>query len=177
MPTSDRERAVDAVDVLNDFIGDFITGGNVLREYAKQHHEGKLALVAMIPIQKMCISYLVLAFAKFEEFWKHYHDLVPDEHHNACKTILKTLRARKVTDFRKRCVGHIWDRKHQRPLAHSEVLNALNVIATPNLGEFLGWINNPKANVYPSTVVSVVEAVRDAVMLTHRIQPDEIVDR
>ncbi len=177
MPTSERERAVDAVDVLNDFIGDFITGGNVLSEYAKQHHEKKLALIVMIPIQKMCISYLVLAFAKFEEFWKHYHDLVPNEHHKACKTILKTLRDRKVTDFRNRCVGHIWDRKRQRPLTHSEVLNALKVIAAPNLGEFLRWINNPNANVYPSTVVSVVEAIRDAVMLTHSIRPNEIVGR
>src|SRR5450759_3858364 len=106
MATTDRARAVDAVDVLNDFVGDFITGGMVLREYAKHHHEGTLPLELMVPIQKMCLSYVVLAFAKFEEFWKHYHDLVPDEHRDGCKSILKALRVRKVTDFRNRCVGH-----------------------------------------------------------------------
>lgn len=36
---TDRARAIDAVDVLNDFIGDFVTGTMVLREYSKQHNE------------------------------------------------------------------------------------------------------------------------------------------
>ncbi len=75
MGATDRDRAVDVVDVLNDFIGDFITGGMVLRGYSRQHQEGKLPLMVMIPVQKMCVSHLVLAFAKFEEFWTHYHDL------------------------------------------------------------------------------------------------------
>ena len=177
MATSDRGRAVDAADVLNDFIGDFITGVMVLREYSKQHQEGKLQLELMIPIQKMCLSYLVLAFAKYAEFWKHYHDLVPQEHHNACKTILKSMQIRKITEFRNRCIGHIWDNGKQRPLAHSEVMSALATITAPDFAAFLNWINNPKANTYPSTVVSVVETVRDSLMLAHGIQPHEIVDR
>ena len=125
----------------------------------------------------MCLSYLVLAFAKFEEFWGHYHNLVPQEHRDACKSIVKTLRARKVAEFRNRCVGHIWDSEKQRPLAHSEVMSALAAIAVPNFAEFLNWINNPKANTYSSTVVSVVEAVRNALVLAYGIQPHEIVNR
>lgn len=177
MTTSDRARAVDAADVLNDFIGDFITGVMVLHEYSKQHREGKLQLVQMIPIQKMCLSHLVLALAKFEEFWKHYHDLIPQEHRDACKSILKAMRTRKVSEFRNRCVGHIWDKGKQRPLAHSEVMTALEAIAVPDFAAFLSWINNPKANTYPLTVVSIVETVRDALVSAHSIQPEEFVDR
>ncbi len=37
-----RNKASDAVDLLNDFIGDLITGTNVLREYMKEQREGRL---------------------------------------------------------------------------------------------------------------------------------------
>ena len=173
----DRARAIDAADVLNDFIGDFITGVMVFREYSKELQEGRIKLEMMVPIQKMCLSSLVLAFAKFEEFWKHYHDVVPKEHRDACKSILKAIQVRKITEFRNRCVGHIWDNAKQRPLAHSEVMRALEVMAVPNFAAFLDWINNPKANTYPSTVVSIVEAVRDAIVAGHGIRPEEIVNR
>ena len=119
----------------------------------------------------------MLAFEKYEEFWKHYHDLVPQEHRDACKAILNSIRVRKVAEFRNRCVGHIWDKGKQRPLAQSEVLSALATIVVPDFAAFLNWINNPKANTYPSTVVSVVEAVRDALVLVYSIQPQEIVSR
>jgi hypothetical protein len=177
MPAIDRGRAVDAADVLNDFIGDFITGVMVFREYEAQARAGKVPLDMMVGIQKMCVSHLVLAFAKFEEFWKHYHDVVPGEHREACRAIRTTIRERKVSEFRNRCVGHIWSNDARRPLKHSEVMEALQTLVNQDLGAFLRWINNPEANAYPSTVVSVIEAVRDAIVAEHGIRPEEIVDR
>jgi hypothetical protein len=174
---TDRARAIDAVDVLNDFIGDFVTGAMVLREYSRQHNENKLLLEQMIPIQKMCISYVVLAFAKFEEFWEHYHDFVPLENRDACKAVLKVVRIRKITEFRNRAVGHIWDRKTGRPLKHSEIMSAIAAIATPDLAAFLDWVNNPAINAGTSTVVSLIETIRDSIALKHNIEPDEIVRR
>ena len=35
MSTSDRARAVNAADILNDFVGDYITGVIVLHEYSR----------------------------------------------------------------------------------------------------------------------------------------------
>jgi hypothetical protein len=125
----------------------------------------------------MCLSHLVLAFAKFGEFWKHYHQLVPDAHRAHGKAMLKAIRARKIEDFRNRCVGHIWDNERKRPLAQSEVMNSLSVMASPDFDSFLNWINSPTANAYPSTVVSVVEAIRDAIAAAHGIQPDEVIHR
>lgn len=177
MTAIDRTRAIDAADVLNDFIGDFVTGVMVFHEYSAHLKAGKLSHEMMVGIQKMCLSNIVLAFAKFEEFWKHYHDVVPIEHHDACKSILKAIRTRRITQFRNRVVGHIWNTSERRPLRHSEVMQALESMAAQNFGAFLDWINNPKANTYPSTVVSIVEAVRDAIAAVHSIRPEEIVNR
>jgi len=173
----DRERAVDAVDVLNDFIGDFITGVMVFRTYATYLKAGKIPLEMMVGIQKMCVSSIVLAFAKFEEFWRHYHDVVQAEHRDACKDVLKAIRARKITEFRNRVAGHIWNAKTKRPLKNSEVMQALELMAAPHFDAFLDWVNNPVVNAYPTTVVSVIEAVRDGIAAVHDIRPEEIVNR
>lgn len=177
MVTPEKTRVADAAHVLNDFIGDFITGVMVFHEYSKQYQLGKMTLEAMVPIQKMCLSNIVLAFAKLEEFWKHYHDLIPHEHRDACKEILKSLRVRKVKDFRNKYVGHIWDNSKQRPLVHSEVMYSLSILAAPDFDSFLDWINTPRENIYPKTVVSVVEAVRDSLMFHHGLLPKEVINR
>ena len=178
MATIDKSRATDAADVLNDFVGDFITGVMVFREYAAELKAGRISLEMMVGIQKMCLSNIVLAFAKFEEFWKHYHDVVPVEHRNACKSILNAIRTRKVTEFRNQVVGHIWNTSKRRPLRQSEIMQALESMAAHDFGAFLDWINNPKAYTYPpSTVVSIVEAVRNAIVAAHGISPEEVVNR
>src|SRR5260370_36490612 len=106
---SDRDRAVDAVAVLNDFVGDFVAGSMILREYAQRHLDGAFRRDQMIAVSNLCLSHLILTFAKFEEFWSHYNDLVPKEQHGACKSIMKFTQGRKITNFRNRYVGHIWD--------------------------------------------------------------------
>lgn len=177
MPITNRARAIDAADVLNDFISDFVTGVMVFREYSAHLRAGKLSLEMMVGVQKMCLSNVVLAFAKFDEFWKHYHDVVPLEHREACKSILKAVHTRKITEFRNRVVGHIWNTTAQRPLRHSEIMQALDFMTANDFEGFLNWVNNPEANTYPSTVVSVVEAVRNTIVSAYGIRPEEIVNR
>jgi hypothetical protein len=176
-PGNLRARAVDAADVLNDFLGDFVVGVMVFREYAAYLQQGKLLVMQMVPIQKMCISNLVLAFAKFDEFWHHYSDVVPEAHREACKQVLREIRERKITDFRNHCVGHIWNKSQRRPLAHSEVMAALEVMVRQDFPSFLKWINDPHGNGYPKTVVSVIETVRDAICKEHQIAPEELIER
>jgi len=64
MSDTDRKRVLDAVDILNDFIGDLITGVMVFREYSRELKAGRITMVQMVPIQKMCISHLVLTLSK-----------------------------------------------------------------------------------------------------------------
>src|SRR5688572_15995678 len=114
MTADQRARAIDAVDVLNDLVGDFVTGSMVLREQEAHFKKGALTLHQMVGVQKMCLSHLVLALAKCIEFWEKYHGLVPAKHRDTFKLMNRKIRAREVASFRNSCVGHIWNDEQQR---------------------------------------------------------------
>lgn len=172
-----RERTIDAVAVLNDFIGDFITPERAFQDFAGRLKHGEFPVESFVPLQRMCISHIALAFAKLEEFWEHYHDLVPGECRDDLKAVLKEMRSRGITEFRNRCAGHIWDKKAKRPLKHSEVLDAIERMANGDFPAFLKWVNDPANNDYPRTVVSVIEMVRNKIAAQHSILPEEVVGR
>jgi hypothetical protein len=177
MPDTLKMRALDAVDTLTDFIGDLIAGVMVLREYVIAREKGCLEELTLITIRKMCLSHVVLTLCKFHEFWQHYKDLVPLEHREAAKDILKTLEKKKIKDLRNKWVGHIWDKDRKRPLIHSEIIERFDILVDGDLSTFLDWINNPKNNTYPTTVVSIVEEIRNSIMTTHGISLKEIIAR
>jgi hypothetical protein len=172
-----RNKAIDAVDLLNDFIGDLITGANVLREYMKEQREGRLDVRLMVPIQRMCLSHLILTLNKWCEFYEKYSQLVADEHREAVKGLNRELKDKKVKEFRHKCIGHIWDKEHRRPLIHSEIMTRLENITGGSLPCFLSWINNPQNNTSPNTVVSIVETVRDSISARYQITEAEVIGR
>jgi len=172
-----RERALDAVDVLNDFIGDFITSERAFRYFAGRLQRGEFSQESFVALQRMCISYIALAFAKVEEFWEHYHDIIPPDCRDECKKVLKEIRERKIKNFRNRCVGHIWDSKAKRPLRHSEVIAGIEQMSKSDFHGFLKWVNDPRGNAYPNTVVSIVETVRDKLAEKYGIRPEEVTSR
>jgi len=177
MCDTDRNRAVDAVDILNDFIGDLITGVMVLRDYSHALKVGRLAMVQMVPIQKMCVSHLVLTLAKWLEFYDRYHDLIPDTYRDEIKRKNKILNDKKVRHFRNVVIGHLWDKDKKRPLVLSEIMSRLEIILGPKPGEFLKWINDPENEEYPNTLVSVVEALRADLMNKYSIAPEQAIER
>jgi hypothetical protein len=174
---TDRQLAIDAADLLNDFIGDIVTGVMAYREYDQQHRSGRLPLNLMIPIQKMCLSHLTLTLSKWLEVHEKYHAIFPTETVAVCRELNKTIRQRGIPDFRNKCIGHIWDKKVGRPLVQSEIMARLDKIVAGDLPAFLKWLNDPKGNTYPETVVSIVEKIRDDLVAQHGIRPDEIIDR
>ena len=173
----DRDNAIDAVDVLNDVIVDLIAVTNVFIDYRQRLKEGKFSAEQMSTVQKMCFSHLVLSFCKLLEFWERYHRLVPENHREVLKSLNAEIRKIGAKDFRNMVAGHIWDKKHQRPLRHSEIMLRLNGLIGKHADDFLYWINNPKNNTYPETIVSVVETIRDAIVQAHTIDPEEIIKR
>ena len=174
---SERQLAIDAADILNDFIGDLITGVMLFREYREHHRQGRIALSTMIPIQKMCFSHLVLTLAKWLEFYNHYNTILPDDCREICRALNKTIRNKKIRGFRNTCIGHVWDKKLKRPLLQSEIMSKLIKITGKKADDFLLWINDPIDNVYPKTIVSIVEEIRDSLVKKYGITPSEIIDR
>ncbi|MDX9762878.1 MAG: hypothetical protein RBT82_12560, partial [Desulfomonilia bacterium] len=74
-------------------------------------------------------------------------------------------------------IGHIWDKDNKRPLHNSEILRRVNEITQNNIEEFLKWVNDPTDNVFPKTVVSIVETVRDRLVQDFKIDYDEITNK
>ena len=91
---ANRDMAIDAVDVLNDLIGDLIAGTNVFIDYRQRLKSGQFRVDQMSAVQKMCFSHLVLSFCKLLEFWEHYHGLVPDTHRKDIERLNTKIRRR-----------------------------------------------------------------------------------
>jgi hypothetical protein len=172
----DRETAVHAAAILNDFIGDLVGATMLFRHWDNQFRKGHIPSDVMVNVQKICISHLVLTLCKFEEFHERFNRVIPSQHSKACKALRREIKTKRVVEFRNKCVGHIWDKKQQRPLLHSEIMTCLAQLTGGDIAGFLNWIN-PTANELPSDVVSIVETVRDALMSDYSISPDEFIQR
>jgi len=172
-----REKAVHAVDILNDFIGDLIGGTNLLRHWVGEVQAGRCPQSTMLNVQKICVSHLVLTLCKFVEFYNQFKQVIPQEHQNRCKALVGEINRKGVVKFRHKCVGHIWDEDQDRPLIHSEIKTRLDQITDGDMPGFLTWINNPESNEFPSDVVSIVDTVRKALVAKYSVSPGEIIDR
>jgi len=177
MSDTTRAQVVDAVDLLNDFIGDCVASVMVLRTYAVGLQAKPNDGTALVALHKMCISYIVLTLYKWIEFYRKYQRVIPQELLNECKELTKKLERKDIIAFRHKCIGHIWDDEQGRPLFNTEIMDRLNKIIDNNLDAFLNWVHDPKGSVYPTTIVSIVETLRDALARRHQIDPKEIIER
>lgn len=131
-----RNDAVDATDILNDFVGDFVSGVMVLIEYRTILLNDPVQKDALIAIQKMCLSHLILTLYKWLEFYEKYHSLFEGELKNECKELTKIIKSRNIDTFRNKCVGHIWDKDKKRPMYNSEIDKYLNKIMLYDIEKF-----------------------------------------
>jgi len=174
----DRSSALDAVHVLNDLVGDFVTGVMVFVYLQERYKAGVLSYDQMVGVQKMCLSHLALALCKCVEFWGRYHNFVASEHAESFKGIVRAIQKRKIEDFRNQYAGHIWNKREKRPLSPSEVMEHLYRLSPDKtVYSFLDWINKPGDNACPKTVVAIVEKVRDDIQARFSITSDEVVYR
>lgn len=158
-----RARAIEAFWILNDFVGDLI-GATKAFEYfdTPKFKAGATERVLRI-YNKMAGSFLFLTLAKWIEFYDRYQVLIPAEMRTACEQLQKELDSRGVREFRNKVVGHIWSKKHHRPLFRSEIEELDKKITKGNVSAFLKWINDPSNNRFGLTVVGTSEAVRDEI--------------
>jgi len=73
----------------------------------RAHKQGLLNMGQMVSVQKIYLSNLILALTKWLEFYKHYHDLIPEEFRSTVKSTNKVLNEKKVRKFRNKCIGHV----------------------------------------------------------------------
>ena len=122
----------------------------------------------------MCVSYLILSLAKCAEFWRHFQDVVPADCSAEWKRLLREVDRREIKQFRNTFVGHIWDTKLCRPLTNPEIEQAVTTIVDGDEEAFIAWCNNTDGNMYPKTVVSIVEKTRDRIGEEAKLTDQEI---
>ncbi len=171
-----RNSAIEAVIVLNYPIADFVAGTIVFIDYRARYKSKELSDIQLSAVERMCFSHLALSLFKLLEFWERYHQLLPERHHADLKELNKKIRKKGVENFRNKVSGHILDKKSQEPLKPAEITNLLEGLIGEHADTFLNWINNPSANTYPNTVVSIVETIRDSIARQYVITPDEIIN-
>ena len=111
----------------------------------------------------MCLSRLFLTLDKWAEFYARFHHVVPADCRGACKQLVKEVARRKIRSFRNTFVGHIWSKKSRRPFTQDEIGAAVLETVEGDQEAFVRWCNNHEANVYPTTVVSIIERARDRI--------------
>jgi hypothetical protein len=156
-----RARAVEAVRILNQFIGDFTVGTRGLEIYELPRIAAHVSPRIRKGLNRMAISYLVISLAKWEEFSRRYRAILPDDSIDACRSLRKKVIDRGIVDFRNKVVGHIVDDDTKGALTYSEIDQRLDRVLNGSLEDFLVWINNPAENTFPNSVVAITEHVRD----------------
>jgi hypothetical protein len=158
-----RERAVEAFLILNDFVGDLIGATRAFEYFDTPKFKAGATNQVLRICNKMADSFLFVTLAKWIEFYDRYHVLIPSDTRNICEQLRNELDKRGVREFRNKVVGHIWSKKHGRPLLPKEIEELDRKIIRGDAKEFLRWVNDPKNNSLGATIVGTSEAVRDAI--------------
>ena len=162
-------RAIEAVRILNEFIGDFIVGTEGLKIYDLPSIEPRVSRRVAIGLNRMMMSYLVISLAKWDEFYRRYRAILPSDVRDACLSLQNEIKSRGIIDLRNKVVGHILDDVTKRPLTASEIDRLLDRVVNGSREDFLLWINNPADNTFPNSVIAITEHVRDRLRDEYRI--------
>ncbi len=158
-----RQDAIYAFQILNYFVGDLVTASQIRRLFQSSIITSKVSPATIDCANRMCLSYLFLTLVKWTEFYDRFHHVIPADCRADCKSLLKEVDRRDIKRFRNTFVGHIWDTKHGRPLTNPEIEVAVTAIVEGDKDAFSTWCNDHKGNVYPVTVVSIVEHTRNRI--------------
>ena len=105
--TETKERAVEALWILNDFIGDLITAVRTNEYFDSPKFKAGATDKVLRLCNKMAGSFLFVTLAKWIEFYDHHKALIPTEIRGKCKQLRNELNRRGVRKFRNEVVGHI----------------------------------------------------------------------
>jgi hypothetical protein len=169
-----RERAIEAFWILNDFIGDLITGTRAIEYFETPKFKARATDQVLRNYNKMAESFLFVTLAKWIEFYDRYHLVIPANIRPICKRLRHQLDRRGVREFRNKVVGHIWSKKHRRPLLPKEIDELDTKITNGDGKAFLKWLNDPTANRLGTTIVGTSEVVRDAIRTKWSLLDEEL---
>jgi hypothetical protein len=169
-----RDRAIEAFWLLNDFVGDLITGTKAFEYFDTPKFKLGATEQVLRGYNKMADSFLFITLAKWIEFYDRYHPVISPDQRNVCKLLRDELDNRGVREFRNKIVGHIWHNKRRRPLLLSEIEQLDKRITKGDEKKFLMWVNDPSQNHFGTTIVGTSESVRDEIKRNWSLSEQEL---
>lgn len=168
-----KDRALDAARLADRLLIDVIVGTRSIDIFHKMNFNNKIHPVVFHGKLRMCYSQILLGLSKFTEFYKAYHDIIPTDCRTPCKNIMKIIKNKGIYEFRSKYVAHLIDEKTGRPLNLDKLEEYLDGIFGEDETKFIRWVNDQK-NIFPTTVVSVIEKTRDEIMKQNMISKEEM---
>jgi hypothetical protein len=169
-----RDKAIDAIDILNDLMNEIMTGVDVYKYYLGGYKAKIFSFDNMAGAQRLCFTSIILALNKIREFNKRYLRIVPQGHRGALKDLQETIIQKRIPEFRDHCIGHIWDGETNQPVKHSAVMDRLSLIVGTNPMAFMRWLHVTGRR---DTVTGTLETIRDALMTEYSVTVDEVINR
>jgi hypothetical protein len=169
-----KSKAIEAYRILNDILGDLVIGSNTADHLFHPFLSSKMDAPYKVGGTRLCVFHLIITLSKYIEFYQHYKDVIPKETLISCKELVKILKDRQIQKFRNKVAGHIWDKEKRAPITAQDHDTYLQKIYGGNFDTFLLWINNPADNVFPKTIVSIIEATKKKIAEDYTINDSEI---
>jgi len=173
MNAKDKQKAIEAVDLLNDFVGDLKIAVSAYNHYKNISIPINRTTYDWIFSRRMYLSYIVITLFKIIEVYDRYKAVVPDKSTEIFKKLFKEINSRKVREFRNKCIGHIWDKGKNKPLTRKELEPYLIQIHKGDEDSFIKWISDPP-NTSLNTVVGIVGYIRNSMITTYQLSHHEI---
>jgi len=151
-----------------------VAGTRSLEVFESPGFASRISDNTQLVLRRLCLSHLIVTLSKWTELYDRYKAVIPREARRACLDLRKEIERRGIREFRNKVVGHTWDSAVKRPLTHDEIDTRLTQVLNGDQQTFLAWVNNPRDNVFPNTVVSICEETRERIRVEHGLNDSEI---
>lgn len=115
-PNDQRKHAIEAYEILNEFIGDLVAGTRTIELYDLPAVRLVMTPDYQIATTRLCIFHIIITLFKWIEFYDRYKSIIPKDVREESLHLRESLLVRGVRDFRNKVVWHIWDKTSNRPL-------------------------------------------------------------
>lgn len=168
-----RDRALDAARLLDRLLVDVVVGTRSLEIFERLNSKTTIRPIVFHGMRRMSHSQTLIGLSKFIEFYNAYHNLIPPACRTPCKNMMKKIKSKRIYDFRSKYIAHVIDEDTGRPLNLNQLEDYVEAIFGQDDTNFIKWVNDQK-NVFPTTVVSVLEKTRNEIMKENVISEEEI---
>lgn len=162
-----------ACKLASDLALDLVSGTQL---YAKLLAVRPIDPLVRVGIDRVCLFHVIVTLSKWTEFYDRYKQVIPSDVRQEAKRLRNQIKRQGIPNFRNTVVGHIWDKKANRPLTNVEVDVRLNRMLGGEVPAFMRWVHEPGEDRFPETAVSVMSRVKDRLREEYDLELEELDD-